>query len=242
MATDELVEAHMGPSPTNEIHRVADAAPATVREGLSMDRARNGELQEQAANVIGQSLGGCRVVDRQRLAMNAAIPLEQLSDEDRDGISIPTVDDHRDPLVDSDLSLETTVSEEKIDGLRVHPASLGEDRVIGRAPKSHPVGQCQATDLATAARPASERSECAVLREHEVPGPHLGDRLQAAVGHLDRGVRTEAFVEPVARELLHQLPDALGLRSGGAALAAAADELLALLRHQLAVLLAHGAA
>src|SRR5216683_2635239 len=108
----------------------------------------------------------------------------------------------------------------------------------GRTDEALGLGRCsmRATVLATAARPDSERSECAVLREHEVPGPHLGDRLQAAVGHLDRGVRTEAFVEPVARELLHQLPDALGLRSGGAALAAAADELLALLRHQLAVL------
>ena len=54
-----------------------------------------------------------------------------------------------------------------------------------------------------------------------------------------RGVR---FVESVARELLHQLPDALGLRGGGVALAAARDELLALLGHELAVLLAHGAA
>ena len=50
------------------------------------------------------------------------------------------------------------------------------------------------------------------------------------------------FIEAVARELLHQLPDALGLRGGGVALAAARDELLALLGHELAVLLAHGAA
>ncbi len=118
MGTDELIEPHISSSPTDEIHRVADAATATVRKDLPMDRGRNTELQEQAANVVCQSAGRCRVVDRQSLAMNAAIALEQLCDEDRDGIAIPAVDDHRDPLIDSDLSLETTVSEEEFDGLR----------------------------------------------------------------------------------------------------------------------------
>src|SRR5947199_232327 len=116
IANDDLIGSNMIPSATDEIHRVAETAPATVREGLPMDRARKAELQEQASNVVRQSLGRCRVVDRQSLAMNAAIPLEQLSDEDGDGIAIPTVDNRWDPLVDRNPSSKTTVSEEKRDG------------------------------------------------------------------------------------------------------------------------------
>ena len=67
MGTDELIEPHISSSPTDEIHRVADAATATVRKDLPMDRGRNTELQEQAANVAQWKLPA-RGAGRLRLA------------------------------------------------------------------------------------------------------------------------------------------------------------------------------
>src|SRR5436309_1896266 len=124
----------------------------------------------------------------------------------------------------------------------VQPPSLREDRVIGGAAKRHPVRELETTDLPTSAWSDTERAERAVLGEHEVTLVDRRDRLTAAVGHLDERVTGQAFIESIPRELLHQLPDTLGLRRGGVALAAASDELFALLGHELAVLLAHGAA
>ena len=77
-------------------------------------------------------------------------------------------------------------------------------------------------------------------RRHEL---HRVVRL--AVGRLvgDQPVRRAvALVEAVAGELLHQLPDALGLGRRRPPLPAAGDELVALLGHEVAVLLAHGPA
>src|SRR6267378_3786272 len=126
--------------------------------------------------------------------------------------------------------------------LGIDPSALREDRMIWSAAKRHPVRESEASDLPAPAGANAYRPEGTILREHEVAVADLGDRLAAAVGHLDQRVLGEALVESVARELLHQLPDALGLRGGRVAFATAGDELLALLRHQLAVLLAHGAA
>ena len=83
-----------------------------------MDRARDAEFQEQATNVAGESLGGRRVVHRQRLGVDAAIPLKQFPDENRDRVLIPSVDDRRCPFVGCGLSLEATVPEEERDGFR----------------------------------------------------------------------------------------------------------------------------
>src|SRR5215831_14890881 len=54
--------------------------------------------------------------------MDAAIPLEQLPDEDRDRLSIPAVDDRGNPLRRRGLSLKATVPEEKLDRLRRRPS------------------------------------------------------------------------------------------------------------------------
>ena len=77
-------------------------------------------------------------------------------------------------------------------------------------------------------------------RRHELHGV-VRLEVRRLVGD-ERVRRAVRFVEPVPRELLHQLPHAVGLRLRDRALGTAGDELLALLRHELAVFLAHGAA
>src|SRR5262249_5482764 len=125
--------------------------------------------------------------------------------------------------------------------LCVDPTSLGEDRMVRRATNGHAIRKLETPDLSASTRSDTECSEGTILSEHEVAVANRRDRFAAAVGHLDERVARQAFVEAVARELLHQLPDAFGLRGRGVALAAAGEELLALLGHELAVLLAHGA-
>src|SRR5439155_1688201 len=225
MNSHELIESRVSSPTANEIDCVADAAGPTIREGLPMDRARDAEFQEQATNVAGESLGGRRVVHRQRLGVDAAIPLKQFPDENRDRVFASD----RYEIVNGEI-------------FRVQPPALREDRVIGGAAKRHPVRELETTDLPTSAWSDTERAERAVLGEHEVTLVDRRDRLTAAVGHLDERVTGQAFIESIPRELLHRLPDTLGIRRGGDALAAASDELFELLGHELAVLLANGAA
>jgi len=122
---------------------------------------------------------------------------------------------------------------------RVHPSALREDRMVGRAADRHSIGEVESTHWPHPARAHRARPVGAVLGEHQVAGPHLGDGLLATVGHLDAGLGGQALVEPVARELLDEVPDALGLPGVDLVALAARDELLALGGHQLAVLLPH---
>ncbi len=111
--------------------------------------------------------------------------------------------------------------------------------MVGGTAHRHAVGEVEPPHPPHPARAHRACAVGAVLGEDQVPGPDLGDGLVAAVGHLDAGLGGQALVEPVAGELLDEVPDALGLLDLDLVGLAAGDELLALLGHQLAVLLPH---
>src|SRR5262249_13756769 len=68
----------------------------------------------------------------------------------------------------------------------VYPSALGKDRMVGRAADGHSIGELQATQLSTPARPDAERLERTILGDDQVTVVDLSDRLAAAVGHLDQ--------------------------------------------------------
>jgi hypothetical protein len=83
---------------------------------------------------------------------------------------------------------------------------------------------------------------CLVHFRREQRGHELDGIVGLEIRGLVRDVRVArgvGLVEPVARELLDQVPDPLALASIDLVGLAAGDELLTLLRHQLAVLLPH---
>src|SRR5258706_14698345 len=103
--------------------------------------------------------------------------------------------------------------------------------MVGRATHRHSIGEAESTYRPHPARAHHARAVGAVLGEDQVAVPYLRDRLLAAIGHLDSGVGGQALVEAVARELLDEVPDALGLLGVDLVGLAARDELLALGGH-----------
>src|ERR1700730_14099201 len=99
--------------------------------------------------------------------------------------------------------------------------------MIGGAADRHAVGEAEPAYRPHPARAHRARRVDPVLGEHAVPRPDLGDGLVAAVRHLDAGLRCQALVEAVARELLDEVPDALALLDLDLVGLAARDELLA---------------
>ena len=113
-----LGESGISVAASEEVDRIADAAPAPVCELLAVNRRWDSKLEEQSADVPGQTFRRRGVIDGSRLYVNATVTLKHLSHETGHRSMIPAVDDRGHPLVGRDLSLEPAGLEQERHGVR----------------------------------------------------------------------------------------------------------------------------
>src|SRR2546425_42112 len=82
-------------------------------------------------------------------------------------------------------------------------------------------GNTQPAYSSHTSRLTAARFEWPIFRQDDIAITNFGDDLASPISHLDFCVTPATFVEAVARELLHQLPHALGLRAGDRSLGTA---------------------
>jgi hypothetical protein len=113
MRPNDLLEPSKGDSSAEEIDREAGSAPTAIGELLPVNRRGKTQLQQQAAHILGKTLGRGGVEDGPAVAMDATIALKQLRDQDGEGTNIPGFDDTRNSLVEGPLALQTADIEQK---------------------------------------------------------------------------------------------------------------------------------